>query len=65
MTETQSHVGAVTVSLSVSVVLLVSAIVGLVAWRTIYKSETATLLLLTCADTMSAVRVINVSPKLS
>ena len=27
--------------------------------------QTATLLLLTCADTMSAVRVMSVSPKLS
>jgi hypothetical protein len=56
MTEAQSHAGAVAVSLSASVVLLVSAIVGLVAWRTIYKSETAALV-----DSAAAQDVVSVA----
>lgn len=56
MTEAQGHVGAVAVSLLVSVLLLVSAVVGLVDWRTIYTSETATLV-----DSAAAQDVVSVA----
>jgi hypothetical protein len=56
MTEAQNHTGAVAVDLSVSVLLLVSALVGLFAWRTIYKLETATLV-----DSAAAQDVVSVA----
>jgi hypothetical protein len=43
MTHGTSHTGTVALGLSTSVLLLASAVVGLSAWRTIYKSETTTL----------------------
>jgi hypothetical protein len=57
MTDAQSHTGVVAISLAVGVLLLFSACVGLLAWRTIYGSETATLVDSTAAQDVVSVGV--------